>query len=274
MPYTIKDYQTSADYIKSRIPTVPSAAIILGSGLGDFADELDSPIIIKYEDIPSFPRSTVQNHKGELIFGYVSGKPLLAMNGRFHYYEGYDMAQTAYPVAVFGLLGIKKLIITNASGCINRSIHPGDIVCVDDHIKLCAESPLRGKNIDELGQRFIDMQSVYSSEMIKIAQDCAIRQGFSLSRGVYAYMSGPQYETPAEIRMLRAIGADLVGMSTVAEVIQAAHCGIEVLCLSCVSNYAAGLTSHKLSHSEVCEMGEQIRGRLTLLVKGIVEEIG
>jgi purine-nucleoside phosphorylase len=271
-----EDYKKSADYIREKLDFIPRTAIILGSGLGSYADRLVNQKIIKYGDIPNFPKSTVFNHKGELVCGEIADgktnekKPVLLMNGRFHFYEGYSMEETAYPVGVFHLLGIDKIIITNASGGINRTFHPGDLVCVYDHIKFAAESPVRGANIPEFGARFFDMQSVYSKELIETAKECALKQGFALKDGVYAYMSGPQYETPAEIRMLRAAGADLVGMSTVAEVIRAAQCGIKVLCISCVSNYAAGITNQPLTHEEVCEVGEEVSHKFQRLVDEIL----
>ena len=278
LKYKYEDYKKSADYIREKLPELPDAAVILGSGLGSYADNLVNPIIIKYEDIPNFPKSTVSNHKGELVFGKIIDgetedvKPVLVMNGRFHYYEGYEMEDTVYPVCVFYLLGITKLIITNAAGGINPTFYPGDLVCVYDHIKLTAESPVRGANIPEFGARFFDMQSVYSKDLIEKAKDCAIRQGIFLKDGVYAYMSGPQYETPAEIRMLRAMGADLVVMSTVAEVIQAAWCKIKVLCISCVTNYAAGMTHEPLSHEEVVEASEEISGKFKKLIDTILSK--
>ena len=277
--YKYEDYKKSADFIKEKLPEITDTAVILGSGLGGYADNLVNPIVIKYEDIPNFPKSTVANHKGELIFGAVLDsdkedyKPVLVMNGRFHYYEGYEMEDTAYPVGVFYLLGIRNIIITNATGGINLTFHPGDLVCVHDHIKLTAECPARGENIPEFGARFFDMQSVYSKDLIEKAKQCAINLGFALKDGVYAYMSGPQYETPAEIRMLRTLGADLVGMSTVAEVIQAAQCGIKVLCISCVTNYAAGIKGTPLSHEEVVEAGEEISWKFKKLVDNILMKI-
>jgi len=277
--YKYEDYKKSADFIKQKLPDIPDTAVILGSGLGGYADNLINPAVIKYENIPNFPKSTVANHKGELIFGRVADsendcyKPALVMNGRFHYYEGYEFEDTAYPIGVFYLLGIRNIIITNATGGINLTFHPGDLVCVYDHIKLTAQSPVRGANISEFGARFFDMQSVYSKDLIEKAKQCALNLGFALKDGVYAYMSGPQYETPAEIRMLRILGADLVGMSTVAEIIQAAQCGIKVLCISCVTNYAAGIKSEPLSHEEVVEAGEAVSWKFKKLIDSILLKI-
>ena len=274
-----EDYKKSADYIREKLDTLPNVAIILGSGLGNYAERLVNQKIIKYEDIPNFPKSTVYNHKGELVYGEIiddetdEKRAVLLMNGRFHYYEGYSMEETAYPIGVFYLLGINKIIITNATGGINRTFKPGDLVCVYDHIKFAAESPVRGANIPEFGARFFDMQSVYSKDYIALAKECALKQGIVLKDGVYAYMSGPQYETPAEIRMLGALGADLVGMSTIAEVIQAAQCGMKVLCISCVSNYAAGMTNEPITHEEVVTIGEEISHKFKRLVDAILYKI-
>ena len=280
--YNYEDYKKSAEFIRGRLPKIPEAAVILGSGLGSYADTLVNQVIIKYGEIPNFPQSTVANHKGELIYGeikisepeeYDRFKPVLIMNGRFHYYEGYEFEDTAYPAWVFYLLGITKLVITNAVGGINLSFHPGDLVCVYDHIKLTAESPVRGANVPEFGGRFFDMQSVYSRDLAAKAKECAARSGIELKDGVYAYMSGPQYETPAEIRMLRTLGADLVGMSTVAEVIQAAQCGLKVLCISCVTNYAAGIGKEPLTHEEVVDAGEEVASKFRRLLDGVLTEI-
>ena len=277
--YKYEDYKKSAEFIKEKLPKIPDTAVILGSGLGEYAENLQNTVTIKYKNIPNFPKSTVANHKGELIYGEIIDdetdhfKPVIVMSGRFHYYEGYEFEDTAYPVGVFYLLGITKLIITNAAGGINFTFHPGDLVCVHDHIKLASESPVRGMNISEFGARFFDMQSVYSKDLIQKAKNCALNLGIVLKDGVYAYMSGPQYETPAEIRMLRAMGADLVGMSTVAEVIQAAQCSIKVLCISCVTNYAAGIKSEPLSHEEVVEAGEEISGKFKKLIDNVLLKI-
>ena len=277
---TISDFRESAEYINGIIKETPDIAVILGSGLGEFADRLDESVVIKYRDIPHFPTSTVSYQKGELVYGKLkfsdgTQKKVLCMNGRFHYYEGWEMWQTAYPVGVFKLLSISKLIITNAAGGIGyndtRVLTPGDLVCVTDHIKLSPDSPMRGANIPEFGDRFFDMQSVYDKDMQKLAFDSAARRGFSLKSGVYAYMAGPQYETPAEIRMLKLLGANLVGMSTVAEVIAAAQAGIRVLCISCVSNMAAGITGAALTEDEVCDTAASIKDKFGALLSDVIE---
>ena len=271
------DYRESADFILSRIKDTPDVAIILGSGLGDFADKLSGQVVIPYREIPHFPVSTVSYQKGELVFGELNGKKVLAMNGRFHYYEGWEMWQTAYPVGVFKLLGISKLIITNAAGGIGyndgRELRPGELVCVNDQIKLAPMSPLRGANIEEFGARFFDMQSVFDREFIRIAHEVAQKQGFELKDGVYAYMSGPQYETPAEIRALKILGANLVGMSTVAENIFAAQLGIRVLCISCVTNMAAGITGAAITEDEVVEVAAFIASKFERLISGVIDRI-
>ncbi|NLK39574.1 MAG: purine-nucleoside phosphorylase [Clostridiales bacterium] len=268
---SFEDYQKSADAIREELGAEFDAAVILGSGLGDFADGLEKMKILKYADIPNFPVSTVSYQKGELVSGVCRGKKILAMNGRFHYYEGWEMWQTAYPVFVMKLLGIKKLIITNAAGGISDRLTPGDLVCVRDHIKLTADSPLRGPNLSQFGVRFFDMQSVYDSSLAALAHKTAKEGGFSLYDGVYAYMGGPQYETPAEIKMLKLLGADVVGMSTVPEVIAAAQCGIRVLCISCVSNMAAGITGAAITEQEVLETGRLIGTRFRSLISGVIE---
>lgn len=276
------DYRESAAYISERIGAPPDIAVILGSGLGEFAERLADKIVIPYRDIPHFPTSTVSYQKGELVYGKIcyddgSEKTVLAMNGRFHYYEGWEMWQTAYPIGVFKLLGIDKMIITNAAGGIGyndeREIVPGDLVCVTDQIKLSPMSPMRGANIPEFGERFFDMQSVFDKELRELAKTCANNRGYELKEGVYAYMTGPQYETPAEIRALKSMGANLVGMSTVAEVIFAAQVGIKVLCISCVSNMAAGITGNPLTEQEVLDTAAMISERFKMLLSDVIHNI-
>lgn len=274
------NYRESAEFIKNAVGVTPDIAVILGSGLGEFAERLSDKIVIPYRDIPHFPTSTVSYQKGELVLGtltYENGnkKTVLCMNGRFHYYEGWEMWQTAYPIGVFKLLGIEKLIITNAAGGIGyndtRTLSPGDLVLVTDQIKLAPDSPMRGANIPEFGDRFFDMQSVFDRELRRIAFESAARRGFTLKEGVYAYMAGPQYETPAEIRALKLLGANLVGMSTAAEVIFAAQVGIRVLCISCVSNMAAGITGAALTETEVLDTAAMISERFKGLLFDVIE---
>jgi len=263
----------SANAIRRVISGQLDAAVILGSGLGTLADALTEKTVIPYEDIPHFPRSTVSHHKGELICGMLENRRLLVMNGRFHFYEGYEMWETAYPVWVFKLLGIKKLIITNAAGGINEHYRLGDLVCIRDHIKLVADSPVRGKNIPELGPRFFDMQKAYSPALCELAMKKAAELDIELKEGVYAFMPGPQFETPAEIQMLRLLGADLVGMSTVPEVIAAAQCQIPVLCVSCVTNMAAGMTGAAITEKEVVDTGKLVSGKMLRLMSAVIGTI-
>ncbi|MBR7184368.1 MAG: purine-nucleoside phosphorylase [Clostridia bacterium] len=270
---TIHDYRESADYLRARIGATPDIAVVLGSGLGALADTLEDAIVIPYRDIPHFPISTVSYQKGEMVIGRLGGKRVLAMNGRFHFYEGWEMWQAAYYVGVLKLLGVQRLIITNAAGGIKDTLRPGDIVRVSDTIKLTANSPMRGQNIPEFGERFFDMQRVHCPKMAALAHVCAKARGFSLTDGVYAFMSGPQYETPAEIRMLKLLGADVVGMSTVPEIIAAAQCGIAVLCLSAVTNMAAGITGAAITEEEVLETGARIRERFVGLLTDVITQI-
>ncbi len=232
-------YKESAEFIRTRTSRKPQVAMVLGTGLGSIAECVEEAIIIPYREIPCFPVSTV--HQGNLVIGSLYGKDVLCMQGRSHYYEGYSMQEIALPVHVMHALGVKTLLLTNASGGIFEEYFPGQVVAIRDHIKFDLESPLRGKNPDELGERFFDMTMAYSPKLRQHAQRAAEELGMTLPEGVYAYMGGPQFETPAEIRMLRTLGADLVGMSTVPEVIAAVHCGIEVMALSCVTNMAAGM---------------------------------
>lgn len=274
----IGDYRESAEYIKNKIGgKTPDLAIILGSGLGDFAELLKEKIVIPYGEIPHFPTSTVSYQKGELVAGKYGDKYVLAMNGRFHYYEGWEMWQTAYPVGVFKLLGIGKMIVTNAAGGIGyndtRKLEPGDLVLVTDQIKLAPMSPVRGANIEEFGARFFDMQAVFDKELRQLAHDIAAENGFALKEGVYAYMSGPQYETPAEIKALKLMGANLVGMSTVAEIIFAAQLGIKVLCISCVTNMAAGITGNPITEEEVLETSRLVHDKFKRLIGGVIEKM-
>ncbi len=277
---TLDSYRPAVDYLQKTLADaglpVPRVAVILGSGLGKYAesDDIHNRIHIPYRDIPGFPTSTVSYQKGELVAGTVAGQTVLFFNGRFHYYEGWEMWETAYPVAVCHLLGVQTMLITNAAGGVNaEKLTPGDLVCVTDHIKLCADSPVRGRNLPEFGARFFDMQSVYDKSLIVLAEEMAENNGFSLKRGVYAYMTGPQFETPAEIRMLRMLGADLVGMSTVPEVIMAAQCGMKVLCISCVTNLAAGVTGQPMTEEEVLETSARIAGKFESLLDAVLPQI-
>lgn len=272
--FEYSDCKQTAEFLKNKIPSGVKTAIILGSGLGKLCDKLTNKTEIAYTDIPGFVKSTVDSHKGVLISGKLYGTPCLVMAGRFHYYEGYEFSQTAFPIYVFKLLGIENLIVTNAAGGINENFAVGDFMAINDHIKLVAESPVRGKNIDEFGLRFFDMTTAYDKEFLTIINDVAKKNEIELRNGVYAYMAGPQFETPAEIRMLRTMGADAVGMSTVAEVISAAHCGLRVLGLSCISNMAAGITGQPLNDDDVTEATAKSSDNFEKLLKGFLDRIG
>jgi purine-nucleoside phosphorylase len=269
----LENINQSADFIKSKIGYLPEIAVILGSGLGDFSKYIENPISFPYSSIPNFPVSTVATHAGKLYVGQVCRKSILVMSGRFHYYEGYSFEQTAYPIRVMKQLGIKKLIVTNAAGGINETFKPGDIMLISDHIKFAIDSPCRGENISALGSRFFDMTSVYSPKLRDIASQAARELKLDIKEGVYAFMAGPQFETPAEIRALRCLGADAVGMSTVAEVIEAVHSSIEVLGISCISNYAAGISKNPITDEEVIEVTSKIGKTFCQFLLSILKRI-
>lgn len=260
--------QKAAAYIRDKCPIQPKLGLILGTGLGELADLVTDPVVIPYSAIPHFPVSLF--HAGNLVLGYLNEKPVILMQGRSHFYEGYSMNQLAIPVQAMKHLGVETLLLTNAAGGICESYAPGDVVAISDHIKFDLDSPLRGKNPDELGPRFFDMTTAYSPRLLHLAKTVAEELGMSLPQGVYAYMGGPQFETPAEIRMLRILGADLVGMSTVPEVIAARHCGIEVLALSGVSNMAAGMDQGGMDSSVIQAAEVLLKERFSRLLLSLV----
>lgn len=262
----------AAAYIKDQINIVPDIGLILGSGLGVLADEIEDAVNIKYEGIPHFPVSTVAGHKGQLVIGTLSGKKVVAMQGRFHYYEGYSQQQVTFPVRVMKELGVSKMIVTNAAGGVNTLFEPGDLMIIDDHINFMSDNPLMGKNEDALGVRFPDMSTAYSKSLKEKALQVGENLNIQLKKGVYTAMSGPTYETPAEVNMVRIIGGDAVGMSTVPEVIVASHSGIEVLGISCITNMAAGILDQALSHDEVIETTNLVQEKFLTLVKGTIKE--
>lgn len=243
--------EEAAQYVRSKVAVVPEIGIVLGSGLGIYVDQIEERVTIPYSDIPHFHRTSVEGHDGRLIFGKVRGKSVVAMSGRLHAYEGYPMEDVVLPVRVMALLGIKTLFVTNASGGINSSFHPGDLVMIEDHINLSGRNPLVGPNLNQLGPRFPDMSEAYPKALRELMQTSAAKHGVTMKSGVYCWLLGPTYETPAEIRMLGRLGADMVGMSTVPEVIAAAHLGIRVAGVACITNYAAGLKPEKLNHADV-----------------------
>lgn len=269
---SIEQIRQSADYLKNTLKVQPEIAMVLGSGLGVLADEIEQPLEINYSDIPNFPVSTVEGHAGKLVAGKLNGKKVLVMKGRFHYYEGYSMDEVTFPIRVMKLLGIKDLLVTNAAGGVNKEFEPGDLMFIKDHIKFFSDSPLRGRNIDEFGPRFNDMSNAYSQDLREFAKEIAYGLGIGFREGVYAFMPGPSYETPAEIRMLQIVGADAVGMSTVPEVIVAAHAGMRVLGISCITNMAAGILDQPLNHQEVMDTADRVKEKFLTLVKAIVEK--
>jgi purine-nucleoside phosphorylase len=268
-----KQLEEAAQYIRGKVTEEPEIGLILGSGLGILADLIEQPITIRYEEIPHFPVSTVVGHAGELVAGKVAGRSVIVMKGRFHLYEGYGVEKVSFPVRVMKLLGVSKLIVTNAAGGVNRSYVPGDLMVISDHINLLGRNPLVGPNLDKFGSRFPDMTEAYSKRLRKLLHETAEEVGMKLQEGVYAALLGPTYETPAEIRMLQAIGADAVGMSTVPEVIVARHAGIEVLGISCITNMAAGILDQPLDHSEVMETAERVKEQFLSLVLHVIPKL-
>ncbi|MCG8498803.1 MAG: purine-nucleoside phosphorylase [Firmicutes bacterium] len=267
---SIEKMEQSAAFIRSKIEMQPEIAAVLGSGLGVLADEVEEAVEINYADIPHFPVSTVEGHAGKLVIGKLEGKAVMVMKGRFHYYEGYGMDEVAFPIRVMKLLGINNLLVTNAAGGINKKFEPGDLMLIKDHIKFFSESPLRGKNIEAFGPRFNDMSDCYTAALRETAKEIAYGLGLVLQEGVYGFMPGPSYETPAEIKMLNVLGADAVGMSTVPEVIVATHAGMKVLGISCISNMAAGILDQPLHHEEVMETAESVKEKFLTLVRAII----
>lgn len=265
--------ETTVNFIKEKIKNFkPEIAIVLGSGLGDLADEY-CDISIPYADIPGFPVSTVAGHKGRLIFSKINGKKVMMMQGRFHFYEGHSMETVTYPIKVMKKLGIKTVILTNAAGGINVYFKPADLMLITDHINFMGTNPLIGANDDTLGERFPDMSEVYDRDLRELTKDCAKKVGFYLQEGVYMALTGPSYETPAEVNMLRFLGADAVGMSTVPEAIVANYCGMKVLGLSCICNSAAGIGNVGLSHEEVLEAADKAKSKFKKLVLAVIKEM-
>ena len=263
----LKQIKESKRYIEEKLDKMPEIGLILGSGLGILADEIEDKTIIKYGDIPNFPKSTVEGHKGQLVIGRLEGKRVIAMQGRFHFYEGYSQGEVTFPVRVMAALGVNKLLVTNAAGGANKDYTPGDLMLITDHINFSLTNPLIGKNIDELGPRFPDMSHGYDKGLMDIARNCAKELGMSLKEGTYMFLTGPNYETPAEVRMASYLGADAVGMSTVPEVIVAVHNGMKVLGISCITNMAAGILDQPLDHGEVIETTQRVKKEFISLVK-------
>lgn len=265
------DLNKSVEFIKTKIDYKPEVGIILGSGLGDFADNISNAIEIDYSDIPGFPQSTVVGHSGKLIFGDLEGKKVVAMKGRIHYYEGQGIERTVFPTKVLCELGIQNLVVTNAAGGVNKSFEPGDIMIIRDHINFAGTNPLIGANEEDKGPRFLDMTDAYSKELRKKAKEVAKEVGLDVKEGVYMWFTGPCYETPAEVKLARILGADSVGMSTVPEVIIARHRGVKVLGFSCITNMAAGILDQPLNHEEVIEVSDRIKDDFAKYVKETIK---
>ncbi len=263
----------SADYIKGKINITPQIGLILGSGLGSLANEIENAIIVKYEDIPNFPISTVEGHEGQLVIGELEGKQVIAMQGRFHYYEGYSMKEVTFPVRVMKELGVKLIFVTNACGGMNPDLYPGALMFINDHINFTGDNPLIGPNDNDLGPRFPDMSTAYDKDLIKLGTEVANKLNIETKKGVYVAISGPNYLSAAELRMLRRFGGDAVGMSTVPEVIVARHAGLKVLGISCVTDMAIADGLEPLEHSFVVETANKTRPKFIQLVKGILREV-
>lgn len=272
--YTYEQYRESADALRAKLGTFqPKVLLILGSGLGALGDEVENPIAVPYEEVPHMKRSTAPDHKGRFVFGRLSGRDVAVMQGRLHTYEGWSFADVSYPVRVLRLLGAETLIVTNAAGAVNRDFSVGDIMLITDHIKLFGVSPLCGPNIDAFGPRFPDMSHVYTPALGDTARRAAESLDIRLREGVYMYFPGPQYETPAEVRLARTLGADAVGMSTVPEAITAAHCGMNVLGFTLCTNMAAGVLDQPLSGEKVIAAGKDAGPKFTALVKACLAQV-
>lgn len=265
--------EEAASFVRSRIAVTPSAGLVLGSGLGSVAGRVENAIALPYSEIPHFPRSTVEGHSGRLIAGTLNGVPIAVMQGRVHAYEGYSPAAVTFPMRVLGRLGIKTVIVTNAAGGIRMDMEQGQMVLISDHINFTGTNPLTGPNDTRLGPRFFDMTTAYSPRLRRLARAAADAENIHLAEGVYLCVPGPSFETAAEIRAFRTLGADLVGMSTVHEVIVARHMGIEVLGISCVTNMAAGILLQEINHEEVMETGQRVEERLTRLLARLLPQL-
>jgi purine-nucleoside phosphorylase len=272
MDNLLEKLQEAKEYIVTKIGTEPvQIGMVLGSGLGELAEVIENPIYIPYKEIPYFPVSTVSGHKGRLVIGRLEGKRVLCMQGRFHYYEGYGMDEIVFPIQVMHSLGIGNLLLTNAAGCVNEQWKPGDLMLINDHIKIMGDNPLRGINHESLGDRFFDMSTAYDKNLRQVARTCANQMGLVLREGVYQLFAGPSFETPAEVRFARLCGADAVGMSTVPESIVASHMHMKVMGISCLTNMAAGILEQPLNHKEVLETGEKVKESFSALVRSITK---
>ncbi len=263
----------AAEYIRSCITLRPTIGLVLGSGLGDYADSLEDAVRIPYTQIPNFPVPSIPGHSGALVFGRKSGREVVVMQGRIHYYEGLPQQEITLPIRVLAALGVKTVVLTNACGGVNLNFNPGDLMLISDHINFSGANPLIGSNLDTFGPRFPDMSDLYTASLRTAIREKAAEKGIDLQEGVYAMYSGPNYETPAEIRMFRILGADTVGMSTVPEALVAGHCGMQVVGISCITNMAAGVLPVKLSHAEVTETAKRVSAKFRKLIDLILTVI-
>lgn len=274
MSKTMEQYRESANFLKSKLGDfIPKVLLILGSGLGFLGDSVEKPVTVSYKNIPHFKPSTAPGHTGQFVFGELKGQNVAVMQGRMHFYEGYDFDDVTYAVRVLKLLGCDTLFVTNAAGCVNKDWDCGDLMLIEDHLKLSLVSPLRGENLPEFGTRFPDASNLYTPRLMNLAEKVGKSQTLSLRRGVYCFCSGPQYETPAEVRAIRILGADAVGMSTAPEVIMAGHCGMEVLGISLLTNMASGILDQPLSEQEVLDAAAAAKEKFSSLICACLEEI-
>lgn len=272
MDETVK-IQSAAEYIRAQVSFRPTLGLVLGSGLGDYADTLEDAVRIPYAQIPNFPVPSIPGHTGALVFGRKCGQEVVVMQGRIHYYEGLPQRQITLPIRVLAALGVKTVVLTNACGGVNLNFRPGDLMLISDHINLSGDNPLIGPNLDAFGPRFPDMSDLYTASLRRAIKQAAEKEGIALREGVYGMYSGPNYETPAEIRMYRTLGADTVGMSTVPEALVAGHCGLKVVGISCITNMAAGILPVKLSHAEVTETANRVSKTFSRLIDLIITVI-
>ena len=273
MTYDFNNYQQAASFIENIKNIKPKIGLILGSGLGVLSDEMTDAVRIPFETIPHFVKPTAEGHKGEVVVGKLNGIEVVLLSGRYHYYEGYTLEQVTFPVRVMKLLGVQTLILTNACGAVNRNFKPGELMVIRDHINLTANNPLIGKNRDEFGPRFPDASEIYTKNLREIAFRVGEKLGIKLNQGVYAWWTGPSYETPAEIKMISILGGDAVGMSTVPEALVASHTGMQVLGISCLTNMASGILPQKLSHQEVLDVALEVKESFSHLIKEIILNI-
>lgn len=268
----LKAKETS-DFIAQKITTIPKVGLILGSGLGELADEIENKVTIPYETIPNFPVSTVEGHAGQLVVGELNGKTVIAMQGRFHYYEGYSMQEVTFPVRVMKLLGVETMVVTNACGGMNPAFAPGDLMIITDHLNMTGANPLIGKNEEEFGPRFPDMSKAYTPAYLPVIEKVANELGIKVQKGVYAGITGPTYMTAAELVMMRKLGGDVIGMSTVPEVIVASHMSMKVIGISCITDMAIGEELEGVTHEQVVEVANRTKPRFIQLVKSILANI-